>query len=271
MAAELLEHLARLEAVHAHHAVERPAQHVRAIFGQRHARDALVVRAVKAAQALAAADLPHLDLAVLRPAHQQLVVAAEVEAQHRLLMHHKHLLRLVRKVLLQPTGRAVPHLDEAVHAAGHQHLPVWREPRTLGVRLGRKLDLVLGRGGVHLHLVTLALRLAAEQVKRDARREQSLALLPFECLANECQEAAGRHHRHLLAERVRDSSTALLLGAPAIDLARVKVGSAQQVLQPRHTLRILLPHALEDLRLAQHRARCVHLLELHHLHDHLLV
>ena len=41
---------------------------------------------------------------------QQLVVAAEVDAQHRLVMHHEHLLRLVGQVLLQLARGAVPHL-----------------------------------------------------------------------------------------------------------------------------------------------------------------
>jgi hypothetical protein len=71
-----------------------------------------------------------------------------------------------------------PHLYEAVDAAGHEHGAVRREPRNLWVHLAAKLDGAIEHRGVLLHFVSLPLRLAAEQVKGGARRQQPLVLLP---------------------------------------------------------------------------------------------
>lgn len=65
MAAELLEHAAAAEAVHAHGAVERGGEDVRRVDGEGDARHALAVRLLEALQAAPRRDLPHLDAAAL--------------------------------------------------------------------------------------------------------------------------------------------------------------------------------------------------------------
>lgn len=53
-------------------------------------------------------------------------------------------------------------------------LPCHNPPGTLGVALGPKLDFVLQDGGIVVHLVTLRLGRAAEQVIGGAGRYEAL-------------------------------------------------------------------------------------------------
>ena len=98
MSAELLERLAALEAVDAADGVEGAAGDLGAVAGEGEARDALHVRLGEGAYALAGAETPHLEAAVLGAAREQLGVAREGEREHRLVVHHEVVTRLVRQV-----------------------------------------------------------------------------------------------------------------------------------------------------------------------------
>ena len=70
------------------------------------------------------------------------------------------------------------HLHKSVHAACNQQLAVGREGGALCVALGPKLYLAVQVGGEGLNLVTGPSSCAPEQVKRCARRQHALLLLP---------------------------------------------------------------------------------------------
>ena len=102
--------IATVETVDSDRRVETGAQDLRVVLGELQAGDALAVRALKLAEALAGADLPDADLAGLGAGGEHLGVAAEGHREYGVLHHHEVVLGLVFQIFSDFAGGKVPDL-----------------------------------------------------------------------------------------------------------------------------------------------------------------
>ena len=163
----------------------------------------LLVRLVESSDARACSDLPHLELAPLTACCEVLRVSAECAAQHCLLVHHQFVLHLEVKVLAQLARVAVPQLDEPVHAACHQALPIGREQSRFGMGLAAKPDKTsrLPRY-LFLHFLLQSAPTTAEEIEGIPFGEHTLGQLEPESLSEQRQQSRGRNHRHFHRQAV---------------------------------------------------------------------
>mmetsp|Transcript_40937 Transcript_40937/g.81994 ORF Transcript_40937/g.81994 Transcript_40937/m.81994 type:complete len:302 (-) Transcript_40937:176-1081(-) len=263
VSAHLLEHLARLEAVHAHAGVVGGRAQLRRVAREAEARDSLRVRLVEPPRTLPAPHLPHLYLSALVSGSEELRVLGPCERQHCLLVHHQIFIRLIFEILAQLAGFVIPDLHKPVDASGDQVLPIRREGSALSMRLLPKLDLVCAFGGKLVVLVWLCSCRATEDVKLSSRRQQALVLLPLESLADENQQPRWRHDGDLCGQRLRNLSPAgFLAGSWIVSLPRIPYRSRAQRFQPHVAFWLLLLHRLHRFSLPQHCASDINLPQL---------